>query len=474
MNNLLAAMTNAEYIVYTILMVLALILVTVYCIFRIRRERIKTAEKLPDQAIMNLESMKKYISRILMSATRRTKLHLFRIDIRNYDALYKLLGEEQYAQLLKEYFSVLLKLHPWGVKLGMLKKDSIIVLIKNVDVTVSAVCELILQSLSIKYSPSGDLSVDIAVNVAAESYPDAGLTADALIKNLEITMIISRRKGENSYALYAPQLANAETEEFKFYQEIHDAIRANEFSLYYQPIVDTNNFEVYGAEALLRWVHSTKGLLPPSEFLYVMEQTGDINWVGQWCFENMVKQYMIWNANYEQKFRLSVNLSERQLLNASLVEDMRKTLRKYKVGAENFILEISDINLYSATSKVKDAIDGLKATGFKICLEGFGSTFTSPLVLESVPNNMVKIDKAFWSRLGESTMVDSIIAAVTEYAVDGKAVIALGVESKEEIELLRNHGINYMQGYIFSKPKDAKDFIGDVVFTPWSDELKGK
>lgn len=465
----LTAMTDAEYIVYTVLMIIALILVTVFCIFRILRER-AAAEKLPDQAVMNYETVQKYISRLLISATKRTKLHIFRVDIRNFDAIYKLLGEDQYARLLKEYFGVLQKLQPWGVKLAVKEKRTIIVVMKNADA--DAVCRLIVSSLAQKYSPGGELSVDIDVNVAEVSYPEAGINAEALMKNLDITMVLSRRKGENHYALYAPQLANAETEEFKFYQEIHDAIRANEFSLYYQPIVDTNTMEVYGAEALLRWAHSVKGLLPPSEFLYVMEQTGDINWVGQWCFDNMVKQFNVWHANYEQRFKLTVNLSERQLLNPALVEDMRKALRKHKTGAENFVLEISDINLYTASPKVKEAIDGLKATGFKICLEGFGTAFTSPLALENVPNSMIKIDKAFWSRLGESQIVDSVISAVTEYASDGKAVIAVGVETKEEMEKLRSHGINYMQGYLFSKPKDAKDFIGDVVFTPWSDELK--
>lgn len=474
MKYLLSAFDTGTYILFTILMIVAILLISVFMFFKIRQERKQFSSRISDKGVMSLDDFKRSVDRTLAAATQRAKFHFFQIDIRFFDELKKTIGIEQFASIVKEQCSILSKLQPYGVKIGMKRPDCILVMTKAYDQNdLENICKLIISSLAKEYTLSENLRVNIEVNVAAGVYPTAGSNFEELNKNMEISMVVSRRKGENHFALYSPQLGNAETEEYKYYQEIREAIKAKEFTLFYQPIVDTNSLEVSGAETLMRWVHRTKGILPPSQFLYVMEQTGDINWVGFWCFERVVSQLVQWQANYEQKFDLSFNLSERQLLNPELAEQMKSIVKKYKTTASNFAIEISDMQLYNTTDIVKKNLDALRAFGFKICLDGFGTKFTSPTALEHLPISSIKIDKEFWSRLGTSSMINNIVEMLVQFAVEKTLlIIATGVENKDEINLLRKYGINYMQGYAFDKPKDAKDFIGDVVFTPWTEDLK--
>lgn len=467
------AFAKTENIVFTVLSVVAAIALTVFLIFRTRRERKYVGSKIGEKGILSADAFYKLVSDTANSAGKRTKFTLYQIDIRRYDTLIKTIGDEQYATVVKEQCEALQKLQPWGVYIGMKKQDSIYMLIKGEQGSTESICQLIINNLARNYALTQGMSVDVSLNVAAAPYPESGNTAEDLFKNLDITMVVSCRKGENRYALYSPQFGNAKTDEYLYYQEISEAIKAKEFTLYYQPIVDTNTMEVVSCETLLRWMHRTKGVLPPSSFLYVMEQTGDINWVGQWSFEQLMRQSTVWDNNYEQRFDIAFNLSERQLLNPELADEFRKIAKKEKGNQSKILLEIDDMTLYQTSDIAKKNLDAMFANGFKICLDGFGTTFTSPTMLEDLPINQIKMEKVFWSKLKDSSIVANTIKILLTYAEEkGLKIVAAGVEDAEEMELLRKHGIVYMQGYVFSKPKDAKDFIADVVFTPWADDLK--
>ncbi len=473
MSAVISALGQTENILFTILSVLGALLLTVYLILRTRRERKYYRTNVGERGVLPAEGFRKFLADTVNTATKRTKFTLYQIDIRQYDTLIRAIGTEQYANLVKEQCDALQKIQPWGVVLGMKKQDSILMLIKGDSTDAETTSQLVITNLAKTYTLSHGMSVEIQVNVAAEQFPEAGTSAEDLFKNLEITMVVSRRKGANRFALYTPQFGNAETEEYRYYQEIREAIKAKEFNLYYQPIIDTNNMSVVSGETLLRWMHRTKGVLAPASFLYVMEQTGDINWVGEWCFEQLVQQSIVWDNNYEQKFDIAFNLSERQLLNTELADEFKKIIRRYKGNQTRILLKISDMTLYQSSEIARKNLDSLFAFGFKICLAGFGTTFTSPTALEQLPINQIKIAKSFWSKADDSTIVSNTITLLIAYAEEkGLKIVAEGVEDKSEIDFLRRHGINYMQGYAFSRPKDPKDFIADVVLTPWSEDLK--
>lgn len=473
-NSILAAYSDGVYILFLILIMIAVILVIVFFIFRIRRERMQYSEAHVEKNVSTEEWLKKYVTRMIAASVKRTVFYIYQIDIRDYSNLKKTLGDSQYDNLLSNLCDSLHKLLPWGIKVGVKKKDSVVMYVRgsgNVDP--SGLAEMIIKTVVKESAEASSIGVEIDVNVSVVAFPAGGKTSEELFKNLELAMVVSRRQGVNKYAFYTAQMGNKETEEYRYYQEIKDAMKAKEFTLYYQPVVDTNSMEVAGAEALIRWQHRTMGVLPPASFLYVMEKTGDINWVGNWCFQNMIKQHNLWRTNYENRFFVSINLSERQLLNPTLADELRDAVIKQKAFAGNFVMEVGAMSLYHSSEIVKNNIDRLKEYGFRVAIDRFGTDFTSPSLLEQLPVSVIKIDAKFWKNAAESNIASDIISMLVKYAQE-KSIMLIpeGVETKEEMLKLRQMGFNYMQGYLFAKPLDSREFISDVLLTPWSNDLR--
>ena len=335
------------------------------------------------------------------------------------------------------------------------------------------ISKLLLKVLVKTYKMGPELSVKVNINIASVKFPEYGKTFDKLNSCIDIAMVKSKRLGDNNFVVYSQQFENEQTDAYQFYQEIKNAIKAKEFILHYQPIVDTNSGEVISCEAFIRWLHKERGVLNPSEFLSIMEQTGDIYWVGLWCLEQLLSQYATWTVGYEAKFSVRINLSTVQLQNSNLFDEIRKLIRKYKIDPTNIYFEVEDMTIYNVSEIAKDNIDKLVALGVKICLDNFGLKLTSPTEMQNLNLNSIKLGKSFWKNADTSTIVKNMIKLVVDYAKEENLqVIAHGVETKEDIEYLRSMGLNYMQGYAFAKPKDPGEFIGDVTFLPWSDNLK--
>lgn len=467
---LMAKNSGGVYILWTVVIMLACAGLAFLLYLSVRKERVRFGESGAEKGVLNLASFEKFVNHVISAATKRTTFAVFQVDINDYENLIKSIGETLYGSVMREYSAVLSKLMPWGIKVAEKRKDCLLVYMRtNADFNVDAMSKIVLKNTAKKINLSGDMTVEITVNVAAAVYPQCGASFEEIDKNLELSMVLAKRGGINSYAVYTEQIGNSETEEYKFYQEIKDAMKDREFGLFYQPIVDSNNFEVVCAESLIRWNHKTKGVLSPAYFLHVMEKTGDINWVGFWCFEQMVRQAVIWRGNYEQKFNLNINLSERQLMNPNLSAEFRKIAAKFKANPNVFTMEITDMTLYFNSDVAKANIDRLAQDGFKICLDGYGHEFNDLTQLESLPLNQIKLDSKFWRKAEISSITENIVAMLVKFAREkGVMLVALGVENADEMGYLRSIGINYFQGYYFSPPKDAREFISDAVITPWA------
>ncbi|MDD3947463.1 MAG: GGDEF domain-containing phosphodiesterase [Clostridia bacterium] len=476
LNNLLCAeYDSGVYVLFLVLMILGLALVIAFLIYRIRKEQASFSEMHIDKGITSFDWLKKYIERMISVASRKTVFYLYQIDINDYEAVRKTLGDNQYAEFQKEICGRLNKLLPWGIKVAIKKDNCIVVYVKNMfNLDVEGLAKLIIESLSKDIEITNLYNIELSINVAVAGFPSSGDTADIIIKNLELAMVVSHRAGPNNYACYTPQMGSKETDEYKYYQEIQDAIKEKEFTLFYQPIIDTNTLAVYGSESLIRWKHRTMGVLPPSNFLYVMEQTGDINWVGFWCFEQMIRQHLVWKNNYpDNKLSVTINLSERQLLNPELADEMRKIARKLKANPADYIFEIASFGLFFHSEIAKTNINRLKEYGFKIALDNFGAEFNSPTTLEQLPIDIIKIESNFWRKSKTKGITADVFEMVREYCSDKNLMLVTqGVETVEEMLDLRQNNVNYMQGYLFSPPCEPRDFISGMVMLPWEDKIR--
>lgn len=469
-------MDTGTYILFTGISIALLVVFSLFLMRRIKKDLSVARHSGSDKGLMSLDRFKSVVENLCRQNTKKLKYALFRVDIRHVDEIKKMLGDDQMEAIYVEMVSVIMKLAPWGIRITRTTDRTFYVIMNiNEERTIENLSQLLIENLAKVYEIGTDFSIPVVINVAAGNIPEAGNNMEELEKALDITMIMSKRQGENSFVLYNVKYINENTEEYKYYHEIREAMTNKEFILHYQPIIDTNTLEVVSAEALMRWAHKTKGILPPSEFLSIMEHTGDINWVGLWCMEQMVSQLSTWQAGYEQRFTVTCNLSERQLLNAELANEIKKIVRKYKIEPNNIVCEIADIGMYNMSDIVKNNIDRISQFGVKIWLDDFGSKFSSLTALQDLPINGIKMSRSFWSRIKESSIIKNTIAILVDYAKEnGLMLVAVGVEDKQEMDFLRAVGINYMQGYAFDKQKDPKDFITDVVFTPWTEDLKDK
>ncbi len=286
-------------------------------------------------------------------------------------------------------------------------------------------------------------------------------------------MIDSIKKGKANYSIYSNSLRAEQTKEYEVFVELKEAIKSKSFTILYQPIVDTNTMEVYAGEALLRWVHKTKGVLSPGTFLHIMEKTGDIVWVGYWAFEQMIKQMEAWKKNYNQRFKLSLNLSTRQLLEPKLSDSFRKLAIKNHADMSDFIFEIEDVNNYFTSQVAKENIDNLKSYGFQVAIDNFSENFERFTSIDNFPVDMIKIGKSFWDNISSDYMKTGIMETLKQMSINkGIQLIASFVSTSDDVMKIKNLDIDIMQGYIFTVPKNGKDFIGDVLLTPWEQDIK--
>lgn len=461
---------------FTIVVVIMMIGLSVLLVFRIRKDLINSRNSSAEKGMLPFNKFKMYVDSLCKQKTKKLKYALFRVDIRHLNSIKKAIGEEQLEFVYTEMASQIAKLAPWGIRVARFNEKSIYATINiNEERTVENMCQLIINNLAKNYEIGAELSIQVMINVTACDIPEAGKNMEELMSALDISMVQAKRRGENSFILYNVKYVNENTEEYKYYHEIKQAIANKEFILHYQPVINIDDLKVVSAEAVMRWAHKTRGILPPSEFLDIMEQTGDINWVGFWCFDQMLSQFTSWQSNYEQKFTISCNLSERQLLNPDLADELKKYIRKYKIDPANIMFEMADLTMYNMSSVVKNNVDKLAQFGVKICYDSFGSKSSALTTLQDFPLNTIKLFKGFWSKINESTIIKDSIGILVDYAKQNNIMlIAVGVEDRDEIDMLKANGVQYMQGFAFAKQKDPKDFIADVVFRPWSDILSEK
>ncbi len=295
----------------------------------------------------------------------------------------------------------------------------------------------------------------INVNIGIASNNDFCPDGKTLLQNAELATLNSTRDGFNKYEIYSEKLAETQTDEYKQYQEIKMAIKGHQFTLYYQPIVNLSTGKVTAYESLVRWEHPTLGLLTPAKFLPIMEQTGDINWIGTWAFEEMLKmQTKHYNDHPEdQNLIFTLNLSPKQLMYPHLAEEFRKVFKRFKIPAANICMEIVEFAMFDKVAEVSSNILKLTQTGFKIAVDDFGLEMSSLKLLEGLQFDWLKLDRKFIEQAQDDFLIGGLVETVVNFAKHKEfAIIAEGVEDEVIEDYIKGLNIGYGQGYYYGKP----------------------
>jgi diguanylate cyclase (GGDEF)-like protein len=326
---------------------------------------------------------------------------------------------------------------------------------------VSTLAARIVQSLSGPYEVAGHrvtigVSIGIAIGAGANSAPDE------LVHQADLALYRVKAEGRQSFSFYHQDMdARAEVRR-KLEMDLHEAIEKQQFEVHFQPSIRLNDNSVSGFEALLRWHHPDRGMISPAEFIPIAEDTGLINQIGQWVLTEACKQAATWPPHMS----VAVNLSPVQFKQPTLLLQVVSALSKSGLQPSRLELEITEAVLLKDTESTQDTLKQLRDIGVRIALDDFGTGYSSLSYLSRFQFDKIKIDRSFVNDMGARTDALSIVRAITALGVDlGMTVTAEGVETEEQLAHLRTVCCTEVQGFLFSRPRAARDldeFLGGI------------
>ncbi|SCY44550.1 PAS domain S-box-containing protein/diguanylate cyclase (GGDEF) domain-containing protein [Nitrosospira sp. Nl5] len=314
------------------------------------------------------------------------------------------------------------------------------------------VAEKVIAALSLLFELEGQ-EVYISASLGISIYPGDGTDADSLLRNADTAMFQAKEQGPAIYQFYLPQMNERAVARLKMETQLRGALARHEFVLHYQPKASLVSGQITGFEALLRWQHPARGLVPPLQFISVLEDTGLIVAVGEWVVRTVCEQIVKWQGQGLVLHPISVNLSARQFQQQDLDAVIGKTLKVTGIDPHLLEFELTESVLMKEAETAANALQNLKAFGVQISMDDFGTGYSSLAYLKRFPLDVLKIDRAF-IRDVTTDMDDATIAvAMIKLAHSlGLKVVAEGVETRAQLDFLIKHECDEMQGYYFSRP----------------------
>ncbi|MBI2312658.1 MAG: EAL domain-containing protein [Betaproteobacteria bacterium] len=410
---------------------------------------------LPNRVLLNDR-----LDQALLSAQRNGEMvAVLFIDLDRFKTINDSLGHHVGDELLKQVAERLGACVRKGDTLSRLGGDEFVVALEGLrsaqDATI--VAEKVLQTVTQPYPIEGHM-LDTSCSIGIGIYPADGGDIKTLLRNADTAMYHAKEKGRNNYQFFSHDMNVRVVERLNLESALRRALERDEFVLHYQPQVDLKSGRVVGAEALIRWQHPEKGLVSPATFIPVAEESGLIVPIGEWVLFAACTQGRAWSLQGHDALRMGVNLSVRQL-NRDLAKTLAAIVKATDFDPRRLDLEITESLLMRNVEDTLSALDELNRLGVQISIDDFGTGYSSLSYLRRLPIDAVKIDRAFVRDLGISRDDAAIVAAIIAMARSLQIrVIAEGVESPNQLEILGTLQCNEYQGYLFGKPVPAEEF----------------
>lgn len=325
-----------------------------------------------------------------------------------------------------------------------------------------ALAERVMQAFSSPFKIDGrEFFLTLSIGVCC--FPGDGEDVGRLLVNAENAMFLAKRAGRNNYQFYVQDMNSASAERLEMETGLRHAVRRGELTLHYQPSVALSSGRVTAVEALVRWLHPTRGMVPPDKFIPLADETGLIGEVGKWVLFEACRQAKAWHDDGIGGLRVSVNVSAVQFRQGGLTRMVSDALAQTGLPPSCLDLEITESVLMQEADATIATLNALKAMGVHVSVDDFGTGYSSLAYLKRFPIDTLKIDKSFMREVTADSHNAAIVRTVIALAKSlGLESIAEGVETREQVEFLRAEGCDRLQGYYFSKPLPAPtlfDFV---------------
>jgi EAL domain-containing protein (putative c-di-GMP-specific phosphodiesterase class I) len=284
-------------------------------------------------------------------------------------------------------------------------------------------------------------------------YPSDGSDVQALTKNADMAMYLAKEDGKNGFRFFTKAIQAQSIERLTLETALRRALDRDQFALHYQPKVDMATGQITGVEALLRWTHPDRGVLPPAQFIPLAEETGLIVPIGRWVLKEACAQNMAWQRRGLRPVSMAVNLSPRQFVDEHLLHDIDDALAASGMSPVLLQLEVTESMVMRNVSRAVKVLDAIQSRGIRLAIDDFGTGYSSMSLMKQFPIDTIKIDRSFVRDLPNDSEDQAIAQAIISMGKAlGMTVIAEGVETVEQEAFLRRHACDEMQGYLFSKP----------------------
>src|SRR5262245_20146061 len=378
------------------------------------------------------------------------------VDLDRFKNINDALGHEAGDRLLQNVGDRLIRCVRRSDTVARQGGDEFVVLIESFQNPreLTRVAEKILAEVSGPMTVYGR-DFQITASVGISTFPADGEDLRALLKNADTAMYRAKQQG-NAYQFYAEQMSAHSVERLELETALRQALERDELRLHYQPKVEARTGRVTGIECLLRWQHPTLGLLQPDQLVPLAEETGLIVPIGKWALRTACRQAQAWAEEGLPQLRLAVNLSARQFMSPTLLEDVVTTIAETGINARQIELEVTESVMMREPEEAAKLLRSLKMIGVRLTIDDFGTGYSSLAYLKRLPIDCVKIDASFVRGLP----VDASDVAITETVIAmsrglGLRVVAEGVENRDQMRFLEARGCDEMQGFYFARPLTA-------------------
>ncbi len=384
------------------------------------------------------------------------------LDLDRFKLINDSLGHEVGDVLLREVAHALVASVRAGDTVARRGGDEFMVVVTDVGTEPDLVglARKLLDAVTRPHRVGGrDLVTTASLGIAI--CPRDGDTGSELIKNADVAMYRAKELGRNAFQFYAPEMNARMLERVELERGLRRAVAEGELEVWYQPKVAVAGGAIVGAEALLRWRHPVRGLVTPGEFIPLAEETGLIIPIGDWVIDHACRAVRAWHEAGFSGLHVAVNISARQFQRDHLADVVAAAMAAHGVPAGALQLEVTESAVMRSPEATAGVLGALKAVGVGIALDDFGTGYSSLSYLKRFPIDVVKIDQSFVRDI----TTDPDDAAIARLVIDlghalGHRVVAEGVETEAQLDFLRGHGCDEVQGYLFSRPVPGGDFVG--------------
>ncbi|MFT4414891.1 EAL domain-containing protein [Fredinandcohnia humi] len=415
----------------------------------------------PDTGLPNrlrfTEQMEEFVQRM---SKKKKKLAIMFIDLDRFKLINDTVGHYAGDTILKELVNRMKGLLPPRTYLARFSGDKFTILFTKYVEIVNVVDfgQKILHEISKPIMYEGQeffLTGSLGVSI----YPNDGVKTDLLLKHADTAMNLAKQQGGNKMQFYSTEMNEQVLYQLELESYLRRALEKDEFHLCYQPLVDLATGEIYGSEALIRWQHPKLGLVSPGEFIPLAEETGLIHDIGKWVLKRACQENKKWQDMGYGHLTISVNVSANQFQQISFIDEVKEALNETGLAPQYLTLELTEGVMLRNISHSIIVMKELQKLGVKVSIDDFGTGYSSLSYLKDLPINTLKIDRTFINNLKVNTSDIAIVKAIITmgHGLSVK-VVAEGVETNEQIALLKELECHYAQGYYINKPLKSDDF----------------